>query len=109
MRYFMDQPVSERADSRPGHDKRDGRSDRRRPVVAMVFFPLPREEGGAHARRKIAMEGAAITSDKGVRGSSRGLRRPEQGDFSHAFPPGSSTTGVAHEPRSRMPDSTSKC
>jgi hypothetical protein len=44
--------------------------------------------------------GLYITSDDGVRGSGRDLRRPKRGGFSPDFPPNSGTTGVAHEPRS---------
>jgi hypothetical protein len=81
------QPVSETVGNRPGHDRRDGRSDRQQPLVAMVFSLLPRREGEAHAKRRAATGGAAIISDEGVRGSSRGLQRPQRGDFPPAFPP----------------------
>jgi hypothetical protein len=46
-RYITDQPVPEIAGGCPGHDRRDGRSDKRQPVVAMVFSPVPRREGEA--------------------------------------------------------------
>jgi hypothetical protein len=53
---------------------RNGRSDKRQPFVAMVFTPLLLREGGACARRRVAMGGAGVISVEGVRGSSRGLR-----------------------------------
>jgi hypothetical protein len=44
-----DEPAPERAGGYPGHDIRNGRSDRRQLVVAIAFSPLPRREGGAYA------------------------------------------------------------
>jgi hypothetical protein len=40
--------VPETIGSRPGHDKRDGRSGIRQPFVAMVFSLLSRREGEAY-------------------------------------------------------------
>jgi hypothetical protein len=45
----------------------------RKLVVVIVFSPLPRIEGQAYARWRVVTGGAAIISDEGVRGSSRGL------------------------------------
>jgi hypothetical protein len=108
-RYCTDHPVPERDDNRHGHDGHDGRSKRRQPIVAMAFSPVIRSEGEVYARWRVATGGAAIISDDGVRGSSWGLRQHERGGFSLASPPISGTTGVAHEPRTGRPDSTSKC
>jgi hypothetical protein len=73
--------------SRPGHDIRDGRSDRRQPIVPMVFSPLSGREGNAYARRRAAMGGVAIISDEGARGSSRACDDLSKGFFSYAFSP----------------------
>jgi hypothetical protein len=56
----MDQPVPETFDNRPEHDKRDGRSNNWRPLVAMIFSPLSRRAGDAYPRRGVATERAAI-------------------------------------------------
>jgi hypothetical protein len=50
-------------------------------ICGYDFLPLPRMEEEAYARRRAAKGGASIISDEGVRGSSRGLRRPEEGVF----------------------------
>jgi hypothetical protein len=46
--------------------------------VVLVFSPLPRRKGETYARRISETGGAAIISDEGVCGSSRGLRVREQ-------------------------------
>jgi hypothetical protein len=79
--------LPETNDSRPGRDRREGRSGTRRPIVAMVFSPLPRREEEAHARRRAATRGAAIISDEDVRGSSWGLDDLGEGVFACPPPP----------------------
>jgi hypothetical protein len=45
--YCTDQPVLKTADIRPGQHIRDGKSDGRDPVVAMIFFsPVSKGGGG---------------------------------------------------------------
>jgi hypothetical protein len=72
--------VPETSGSQPRHDRRDGRSDIRQLLVAIVLSPLPRREWGAYATWRSATGGAAIISDEVVRGSSWGLRRLKRGD-----------------------------
>jgi hypothetical protein len=72
-RDCIDHPVPETIGSRLGHDKRDGKSHVRHPVVAMGFSPLPRREREAYVSRRAVTGGAAIISDECVRGLGRGL------------------------------------
>jgi hypothetical protein len=46
MRYCTDEPVPETTGNRLGHERRDGRSDERQLVVAMVFSPFPEGSEG---------------------------------------------------------------
>jgi hypothetical protein len=104
-RYFTDQPVPKTIGSRPGHDRRDGRSDIRQLIVAIIFSFMPRREVEAYARWKSATGGATNISDECVHGSSRDLRRPWGRFFRLPPPPSPGMTGVAKEPRSSKPDS----
>jgi hypothetical protein len=71
---FTDQTVLGTSNRRPGHKRRDGRSDTRHVSTAIAFLPQTRREGEACARRTHSTGGKAIISDEGVRGSSRVFR-----------------------------------
>jgi hypothetical protein len=96
-RCRADQPVPVATGNRQRYDRRDGRSDTLQPVVAMVLPHLPRKEGKAYAGRRATTGGRASISDKDVRGSSRGLRRPQRGVFACLLPPRGPARPESHE------------
>jgi hypothetical protein len=82
---------------RPGHDIRDGGGDIiQQPFTVIVTSPMSRRVGEAYARRRAAMDGPAIISDEGVRGSSRDLPRHERWVFRLPSPPPISARPESH-------------
>jgi hypothetical protein len=95
---------------RPGHDNHDGRSDRRKLVVAMVLPPSPKG-GEDFAWKSDATEGAAHISNEVCVDRCGTYRRLHERFFlCLSFPPSSNTTGVTQEERSsERLDSTCTC
>jgi hypothetical protein len=95
----MDQPVPETCGSQPGHAKRDGRSGRQHPFVAMVCSPLPRSEGEP-------MLGGEMRRDERLSSRSRmcvdlvgAFDDMSEEFFRLPFPPISGTIRVTKEPK----------